>query len=227
MEQDVEKVLEVIHGLPQFKSRSIEEEARLNGIISDLLKSFILTPHEDFAQRNLAFHNMKFGIFKKALEDDEIQIYLTMWDGTWDAWKRLTDEPIGPHEFIEIDTVILQYIERRKAAIQAKGKPIDMNAGTPGFIIQQLLNAGLKVIKAFWPQTRPKRKKVVKVEKPVIVVTKPKRMKVYCVGGKTMTKQQYNAWYKELPKGERAYFVDKVVTKLVDIDSIKAKKGSK
>lgn len=222
MAQNLENTIKLLRQNKALQDMDIELLKTVINVVSD---NFILTPHDDLSQKSKAFHNMKFGFFKDAFNDEELEIYTDLWAATWEAWEVLTDEKIGPYEFIEMDHVIMHLLERRRLAIQNKDMKIDINVGSPGWIISQNLEKGIRTISEFWPRKRPalkKKKEITKIEETGSEVEK---VQIFIYGDLIMTQAEYDVWYEALEN--KADVTGHVVSKMVDPATLAGKNASK
>ena len=222
MEKATKNIVKILKRDKSLRNVSITEMEVFVKAVCDV---FTLIPKSDMSRKNFAFHNLRYGVYGNSLTEEELDIYIKLWDATWISWQEHTDETIGPFEFIEIDHSIINMIERKRLFNETKEKQLTLEIGSPGWIVAQNLEKSLAAIRQFWPRKKAKQKvkKVVENTKQIEDKTSEK-ITVYIYENIYMDEKEYSEWYAKVEN--KADVMYRVVTKEMtksELDSLRGK----
>lgn len=184
-----------------------DKEAYL--LIEEICKRFILIPSEDFSSRANVFHNLALGFFQERLTHEELSIYNTLWAAQVEAWKAITDDPMGALEIMALDNTIMLYIKTLR--LSGAKMELDITAGSAGWVADQLLQKAAKLLYDIFPKrkasvaAKEKESKLSEEKDDAERLEEAPRKELYYIWKeKEMTASEYEKWYGSLSEKEKA-----------------------
>jgi hypothetical protein len=167
-------------------------------ILSALFRNFKLIPRDTTDIDEQIFLDVKFGFFTHALTDDEMVIYLFLWEWAVTDWRDRTNEKLGPNEFMTMDEKIWQYIRMRRLA--NKELEIDVTIDSPGFMAETVFNRTTMMSDKIWPRHGCNRtsKKTEDDEVEEVPELDYEEVQMFRVGDEEYTQEEYEVWINSL-----------------------------
>lgn len=194
MKETIEKYLNIL-GVDTEKTKDI---------LTKIFKTFKIIPKQTTDVDEQIFLDMKFGFFTPALTEEEVPIYMFLWEWGLQNWKERTDEKMGPFEFMALEVQIWEYIRIRRMAIEED--KVDVSPETPGFMAEALwakVGAGREKI---WPKVVARgwnmknREDEEEVEEEEQETTD---VQMYRYGEEVMTEEEFLKWRDSLDEDKK------------------------
>jgi hypothetical protein len=177
-------------------------------ILDTLFKNFRLVLKQTTNVDEQIFLDMKFGFFTNSLTEEEIAIYLYLWEWGLSNWKSRTDDKMGPFEFITLDIQIWQYIRILRMA--NKELNVDVTPDTPGFMAEALYAKTGSLRDKVWPRIISRRKIEEEPEEPE-TEDEFEEVQMYRVGDDELTQDEYDGWVASLDPNRKVAMLGHVL----------------